>query len=74
MFLEVISGRSPLVFDPISPLQTYLVPRGYKGSAAGRSKVANYRQLFEVENGFLSRVDGNLFIHKNTTFRKYAGI
>ena len=52
VFFEVILGRSALLFAPLSPLQTYPVPRGYKGSAMGRSKDANCRHIIEVENGF----------------------
>ena len=49
---KVVLGRSALLFAPISPLQTYPVPRGYKGSAKGWLKVAKSRVVIEVGNGF----------------------
>ena len=35
--IGIILARSPLFSKPHSPLQTYPVPRGYKGSAKGHS-------------------------------------
>ena len=53
---EIILARSPLFPKPHSPLQTYPVPRGYKGSAIGWLKVTKNKGEFGTGNRFLNAV------------------